>query len=170
MLYVLMMIYIFILGIKCFFLGFCACLLVATLESQIRFCLLPEGHYLSGDFFHQFMFVGIPEEACKLLFVILLLWGTRILFDWRSAMTFVGLIGIGFGICEAWIHTCGMATGISFEFIWQPFIHFCFGWVMGLSLYLIRIKYDKRWNEWIGIILVLIFIAGLHAFYNVLVR
>ena len=90
--------------------------------------------------------------------------------DGKIALVTGAAGAIGFGICEAWIHTCEIVYDVSYEFIWQPFIHFCFGWVTGLLLYLIRIKYDKRLKEWIGLILVLIIIACLHAFYNVIVR
>ena len=108
--------------------------------------------YLAGDavitktvFFNAFLEAGMPEEFCKFVIFMLLIWRDKNFDEYFDGIVYATFIGLGFACVEniQYVFTYGFQTGVVRALLSVPG-HFLFGVVMGYFLSMAKFHPEKR--------------------------
>ena len=96
-------------------------------------------------FYSSFMEAGIPEEFCKFLMFMILIWDDKNFDEYFDGIVYATFIGLGFACLEniEYVLMFGFQTGIVRALLSVPG-HFLFGVIMGYFLSLAKFQKERR--------------------------
>lgn len=131
--------------LKAFFFGSLSILPAALMEAVVS-CFTPEIPVLEG-LFTGFCVAGCCEEFCKLMLLLLAVWGSRYFDEYFDGIVYATFLSLGFACFENLGYVFGqetlfssLVTGTMRAILSVPG-HFLFGVAMGY--YLALAKFDK---------------------------
>ena len=143
---------------KAFFGGMLAIPLDILIVTGIN-SLMSESNIATTIFHSNFVEAGIPEEFCKFLIFMLLIWRDKNFDEYFDGIVYATFISLGFACLEniEYVTQYGFGTGISRALLSVP-AHFLFGVVMGYFLSMAKFHPEKRGIYlWSGLLLAMLF-------------
>jgi len=113
-------------------------------------------------FYSAFMQAGIPEELCKFIMFMILIWRDKNFDEYFDGIVYASFIGLGFACVEniGYVFQYGFSTGVVRALLSVPG-HFLFGVLMGYFLSLAKFRPEKRSRYLLSALLLAMLAHGL---------